>query len=147
MLAGDIAAVSALLQALAAEFILHETPAPLAASFLESNSPAGIAANVDRGDIYHVADDGGTIAGFIGVREGRHVFHLFVGRRWQGQGLARRLWDTGREAAMDAGSCPPFTVNASNHALDAYRRLGFAPTATLQVKNGIPHTPMQWMPG
>jgi GNAT superfamily N-acetyltransferase len=140
----DIPAVSALLQALANEFIIHDTPADIAARFLESNSPEGIADNLDNDFVYHVACDQDTIAGFIGIRERRHLFHLFVGKQWQGQGLSRLLWDAGRQAAIDAGGAPPFTVNASNYAFEAYRRLGFVRTAPMAVKNGIHFNAMQW---
>jgi len=142
--ARDIPGVSRLLQSLAAEFIVHETPPELAQKFLESNSPEGIGANIADGYVYHVAAEDGVIAGFIGMRARQHVFHLFVGKKWQGQGLARRLWDDGRQAAVDAGGAAPFTVNASNYALDAYRKLGFMVTAPMAVKNGIRFNAMKW---
>jgi ribosomal protein S18 acetylase RimI-like enzyme len=140
----DIPGVSRLLQSLATEFIIRETPPELAQKFLEGNSPEGIAANIANGYVYHVAEDDGVVAGFIGMRERKHVFHLFVGKQWQGQGLSRRLWDTGRRAAMEAGGAAPFTVNASNYALDAYRHLGFVCTAPMAVKNGIRFNAMEW---
>jgi len=144
LLPADIDAVAALLHRLASDFILHETPPEQAAVFLEHNSAAGITANLANDFVYHVAEDGGAIAGFIGIRERRHVFHLFVGTPWQGQGLARALWEAGRQGAIDAGGAPPFTVNASNYALGVYRRLGFVATAPMAIKNGIRFTPMQW---
>lgn len=141
----DIPAVSILIQALATEFILDATPPNLADSFLRGNSPDGIKSNIEQGYVYHVADDNGVIAGVIGVRNCQHLFHLFVGKPWQGQGLSRQLWDVGRRAATDAGGAPPFTVNASNYALKAYENLGFKRTAPLSVKNGIPFNAMEWI--
>ncbi|MFA9217268.1 MAG: GNAT family N-acetyltransferase [Sphingomonadaceae bacterium] len=94
--------------------------------------------------MYHVADDDAAIAGVIGMRDCQHVFHLFVGKPWQGRGLSRRLWDAGRRAAMDAGGTPPFTVNASNYALHAYESLGFMRTAPMALKNGIRFNAMAW---
>lgn len=64
--------------------------------------------------------------------------------QWQGRGLARRLWDAGRQAAVDAGGTAPFTVNASNYALDAYRKLGFMVTVPMAVKNWIRFNAMEW---
>jgi GNAT superfamily N-acetyltransferase len=140
----DIPAVSAMLQELASEFILQETEPALALRFLQSNSPAGIADNIANDYTYHVAEHCGVIAGFIGMRERRHVFHLFVGKSWQGQGISRLLWDAGRKAAIDAGARPPFTVNASNYAFEAYQRLGFVRTAPMAIKNGVRFNAMQW---
>lgn len=140
----DIPVVSAMLQELASEFILQETEPHLALRFLQSNSPTGIADNLANDYTYHVAERRGVIAGFIGVRARRHVFHLFVGKSWQGQGISRLLWDVGRKAAIDAGGRPPFTVNASNYAFDAYQRLGFVRTAPMAIKNGVRFNAMQW---
>lgn len=142
----DIPAVAAMLHALASEFILHETAPEQAAAFLRDNSADGIRAHLARGFVYHVAVDEGVVAGFIGMRERQHLFHLFVGKQWQRLGLARRLWDAGRDAAIAAGGAPPFTVNASTYVVDAYLRLGFVATGAMQVKNGIRFTPMQWVP-
>ncbi|MFL6706750.1 MAG: GNAT family N-acetyltransferase [Massilia sp.] len=144
LLPADLDAVAALLHSLASEFILHETPPEQAAVFLQDNSAPGIRAHLANGFAYHVAEDAGAIVGFIGMRERRHLFHLFVDKRWQGRGLSRALWDAGRHAAIDAGGAPPFTVNASNYALPAYQRLGFVATAPMTIKNGIRFTPMQW---
>ena len=140
----DIAAVAALLRTLASEFIVHDSRPEQASTFLRENDRDGIAGYLSRGFVYHVADDGGAIAGFIGMRERQHVFHLFVGTAWQGRGLARRLWEVARTAAIGAGVAPPFTVNASNYAVAAYERLGFVRTSPMLEKNGIRFNPMQW---
>ena len=135
----DIGAVAALLRALALEFIVHDSRPEQASTFLRENDAQGIAAYLDQGFVYHVADDGGAIAGFIGMREQRHVFHLFVGKQWQGRGLARRLWEAAR-----TGATPPVSVNASNYAVPAYEKLGFVRTAPMTEKNGIRFNPMLW---
>src|SRR3954469_21889934 len=41
---------------------------------------------------YLLAFSGPELAGFIAIRDGSHVFHLFVGRAHQNQGLGRLLW-------------------------------------------------------
>src|SRR5262249_38196638 len=33
------------------------------------------------------------LGGFIAIRDGSHLFHLFVERTHQRQGIARRLWE------------------------------------------------------
>jgi len=41
---------------------------------------------------YLLAYSNSRLAGFIAIRDGSHLFHLFVERSHQGQGVARRLW-------------------------------------------------------
>jgi GNAT superfamily N-acetyltransferase len=42
---------------------------------------------------YLLAYAGSQLAGFIAIRDGSHLFHLFVERAHQRQGLARLLWE------------------------------------------------------
>ena len=42
---------------------------------------------------YILAYSDSQLAGFIAIRDGSHVFHLFVERSHQRQGIARRLWE------------------------------------------------------
>lgn len=141
----DIPAAASLLQRAALEFILHESTPEGAAHFLAENDAAALHARVAAGFVYHVAIVDGELAGFIGVRERSHVFHLFVDRRWQRRGIARRLWAAGREAALAAGGTGVFTVNASNHALSFYEALGFVRTAPMQVAQVL-YNPMRLDP-
>lgn len=138
-------AVAALLHSLAVEFIVHDARPEQASTFLRENDREGIARKLAQGFVYHVADIDGTIAGFIGMRERQHLFHLFVGRAWQRRGVARALWQAARADALAAGAAPPFTVNASNYAVASYQRLGFVRTAPTMEKNGIRFNPMQWL--
>ena len=41
---------------------------------------------------YLLAFSGSELAGFIAIRDGSHLFHLFVGQAHQRQGLGRLLW-------------------------------------------------------
>ena len=70
------------------------------------------------------------------------MFHLFVDRRWQRRGIARRLWETGRVAERAGGHAGAFTVNASNHAVPFYEMLGFVRTAPMQVAQVV-YNPMR----
>lgn len=142
--ADDLDAVAELLGTLARTFIVHDMPAEAAQTFLRENDRQAIAAHVANGFVYHVAEDNGAIAGFVGMREQQHLYHLFVDARWHRQGLARRLWEVAREAALAAGAAPPFRVNASLYAYEAYRRMGFASSAPMMEKNGLRFHPMRW---
>lgn len=137
----DIPEVARLLNVLAREFIVHESTPEGACTFLRENDEDGIRRYIGMGHVYHVAEADGEIAGFIAVRERRHLFHMFVGVKWQRQGLARRMWEVAR-AVADGGS-GEFTVNASNHAVPIYEALGFVRTAPMQCVKGLYFNPMR----
>ena len=144
----DLPACAALLRASAREFIVHESSPEGACTFLRENDEDGIRGYLAAGFVYHVAEAGQDVAGFIGVRddglEKSHVFHLFIDKRWHGQGLARRLWDTARAAAVERGGSGAFTVNASNYAVPVYEALGFVRTAPTQCVKGLYFNPMRY---
>ena len=144
--APDLVACARLLRAAAIEFIVHESPPEGACTFLRENDEDGIRGYVAAGHVYHVAEDGGEIAGFIAIRDDSHVFHLFVDKRWHGQGLARRLWEAARAATLARGGSGVFTVNSSNHAVPVYAAFGFARTAPTQCVKGLYFNPMRLTP-
>lgn len=139
----DIPAVAALMRALSDEYIVHEFSAEAAAVFTKENNEAGIRGYVNAGMAYYVAEKDGAIVGFIALRDNRHVFHMFVDKAYHRQGIAAALWQWARAAALEAGNPGEFTVNASNHALTVYEKMGFVRTAEMQCKNGIYYNPMQ----
>lgn len=144
--ASDLAACARLLRASASEFIVHESSREGACTFLRENDEEGIRGYLAAGYVYHVADAAGELAGFIAIRDNSHVFHLFIDKRWHGQGLARRLWDTARAAALERGASGAFTVNASNYAVPVYEALGFERTAPTQCVKGLYFNPMRYTP-
>ena len=93
-----------------------------------------------------MAEDGAALAGFVAVRADSHLFHLFVDKRWHGQGLARRLWEVARAAAVARGGPGEFTVNASNYAVPVYESFGFVRTAPTQCVKGLYFNPMRYTP-
>ena len=84
-----VPAIAALLRELALEFIMHESSREGASTFLAENDQSGVRKVLALGHVYHVALAEGQLAGFIAIRDNSHLFHLVVGKRWQGQGLAR----------------------------------------------------------
>lgn len=143
----DAPAVARLLNALARKFIVHESTPEGAATFLRENNEEAIRRYIEAGQVYHVAESDAEIAGFISIREQSHLFHLFVGAKWQGQGVARKLWETARQSAIDAGGSGDFTVNASNFAVPIYEKLGFVRTAPMQCLKGLYFNPMSLAEG
>jgi ribosomal protein S18 acetylase RimI-like enzyme len=142
----DVEQAGRLLRELSTEFILHESTTEGAATFLRENDEAAIRRYIDIGHVYHVAEIDGEIAGFIAVRDRSHLFHMFVGVKWQGQGLARKLWNMARGSAIADGGSGVFTVNSSNYALPVYEALGFVRTAPMQCLKGLYFNPMKLEP-
>lgn len=140
----DVPAVARLLKVLSREFIVHESTPEGAATFLRENDADAIRRYIASGQVYHVAEVAGEIAGFISMRDRSHLFHLFVGVNWQGQGVSRNLWEVARQAAIDAGGNGRFTVNSSNFAVPAYQAMGFVRTAPMQCLKGLFFNPMSF---
>jgi GNAT superfamily N-acetyltransferase len=86
---------------------------------------------------YLLAFAGFELAGFIAIRDGSHLFHLFVGRAHQRQGLARRLWQQALRELCTPNSEGVFTVNSSLSAIPIYRSFGFVPVGSTQSVHGI----------
>jgi GNAT superfamily N-acetyltransferase len=139
----DIRAAAKLFRALALEFIVHDSAPEDASTFVRENDEEGIRGFVARGYVYHVAAEGDELAGFVAIRDGSHLFHLFVDKRRHGQGVARRLWDVARAAALAAGNPGVFTVNSSRCAQRVYESFGFVPTAPMQYQRGLRYLPMR----
>ncbi len=92
---------------------------------------------------YLLAFGGSELAGFIAIRDGSHLFHLFVGRAHQRQGLGRRLWQQALRELCPPNSEGVFTVNSSLSAIPVYRRFGFVPAGSTQSVHGISFLPMR----
>ena len=83
------------------------------------------------------------LAGFIAIRDGSHLYHLFIERSHQRQGIARRLWERALEELCAPNSDGGFTVNSSLRAVPVYQAFGFVPTGSIQSMHGISFLPMQ----
>ena len=138
----DLPHVAALLKALTIEFIVHESTPEGASTVLRENNEEGIRRYIESGFVYHVAEVDGGIVGFVGMRDRSHLFHMFVRRDWHRQGVARKLWEVARAAAIEAGGSGNFSVNASNYAVPVYEALGFVRTAPTQLLKGMYFNPM-----
>jgi ribosomal protein S18 acetylase RimI-like enzyme len=138
----DIGAVARLLEVLAHEYFLGSCSPEQASTFVRDNDAAAIRRLVGQGYAYHVAEIDGQLAGFIAVREQRHVFHLFVSAAFHRRGVGRRLWEHAKALAVAAGGDGSFTVNASNYAVPMYESLGFARILPMQCKDGVEFNPM-----
>src|SRR5690242_1501835 len=89
----DIEPVARLLSELASEFIVGEFQPPARERFLVENNVEAIRGFIANGFRYHVAEIDGELVGFVGVRENKHLYHLFVSKPLQGRGIGRQLWE------------------------------------------------------
>lgn len=84
------------------------------------------------------AFENGVLIGTLAVREKQHISLFFVKSEYQGKGNGKRLFAQMKAAFADKD----ITVNAAPYAVPIYRSLGFVPTDSEQLKNGIRFTPM-----
>ena len=92
---------------------------------------------------YVLAYSDAQLAGFIAIRDGSHLFHLFVERSRQRQGIARRLWERALKELCVPNSDGGFTVNSSLSAVPVYQAFGFVPAGSIQSMHGISFLPMR----
>ena len=93
--------------------------------------------------LYVLACSGSQLVGFIAIRDGSHLFHLFVERAHQRQGIARLLWERALGDLCAPSSAGVFTVNSSLSAVPVYRALGFLPAGSITSVHGISFLPMR----
>ncbi len=74
---------------------------------------------------FHLAFVDGVLAGVAAVRNNSHIVHLFVGTRYQGRGIARKLWERLRKGCQRRAGTQVFTLNAAAGAVPVYRHFGF----------------------
>jgi GNAT superfamily N-acetyltransferase len=141
---GDAEAISGLIMSFR-EVLAVRPDGAGAENFFASVSPDAERRYIrsDRYD-YLLAEAGRELAGFIAMRDRTHLFHLFVARSYQRQGLARELWRRAREAAGPRNDAQEFTVNSSLSAVTVYERLGFERTSPAVQQDGVAFVPMRY---
>jgi GNAT superfamily N-acetyltransferase len=92
---------------------------------------------------YLLAYSGSQLAGFIAIRDRSHLFHLFVARSHQRQGVGRFLWNRALNDLCAPNSDGVLTVNSSLSAIPVYEAFGFVPAGAMQNMHGISFLPMR----
>src|SRR5947207_12246296 len=92
---------------------------------------------------YLLAYSGSELVGFIAIRDGSHLFHLFVERAHQRQGIARRLWERALRELCAPSSDGGFTANSSLSAVPVYEAFGFVPAGSIQSMHCISILPIR----
>ncbi len=122
-----------------AHYFLTDPAATDCQPFLETLTPPATANRIASERFrYFVAEDAGGLIGVIAMRDGAHLYHLFVDATKHRQGIARSLWE---HARVESGNTS-FTVNSSLFAVPAYQRLGFIAKSGVQSANGLSFVPM-----
>lgn len=80
-----------------------------------------------------VFEENETIVGYISIKNGSHVYHLFVSSAFQGKGIARLLWEHARKLT-GSGS---YSLRSSIYAVPVYQRFGFVESGPVGYKDGI----------
>ena len=139
----DALRISEFVCGLSEEFITPQFPPAAQASFLQDHSEEKLKERLAGDFRFYVAESEGQIAGVAAIRSNAHLYYLFVGKRHQRAGLARRLLSQVVEDSLAGGNPGRFTVNASNHAVPAYEKLGFRRTEPTKNSDGVQYNPME----
>ena len=79
------------------------------------------------------------IVGYISMNENGHLYHLFVSEQYQGNGIARQLWNQITRKCKSS----KYTVQSSMYAIPVYKAFGFNEAGPAGVKGGIHFQPME----
>ena len=140
--ATDAPAISALICTVAPYLTLQPAGKGVG-QFLQGMAAPAIARHIsESGCHYQLGLVNSVLVGVIAVSENRHVIHLFVAPAFHHRGVARRLWQAAKAAAIEAGNTQGFTVNSSPYARPMYERFGFVVTGPTVAEHGIACVPM-----
>lgn len=91
----------------------------------------------DYKNYIYIVDE--AIVGYISMKEGHHLYHLFVTESHQGKGIANKLWKHTCE------QCPAekYTLRSSLYAVPVYKKWGFIETDSVKEKDGLKFQSME----
>ncbi|SFR85307.1 Acetyltransferase (GNAT) domain-containing protein [Dyella sp. OK004] len=121
----DARAIGALVRRVARRWVLPDQSPEAGAALLLRFSAKGIRQRLLEGQRFHLAFLGEVLVGVSAMRGDSHLVQFFVGTRYQGRGIARRLWQRTMQDAVRRADTRRFTLNASRCAVPVYLRLGF----------------------
>jgi len=142
----DAAAIGVLVRRTTRQDVLPDQSARAAAHLLAGMTARAERQRIREGKRYFVAEVDGRIVGVGATRDDRHVFRLFVTRRWRRRGIAAALFRRIVADCRRRSGTRTFTLNASKFAVEAYLRLGFRITGRAVAKGPgrVVTTPMRF---
>lgn len=73
------------------------------------------------------------IVGYLAMRGGCHLFHLFVAETHQRKGISKALW----RHATSGAKPKEYTLRSSLYAVPVYQRFGFTEYGAVERKEGL----------
>jgi predicted GNAT family N-acyltransferase len=111
--------------------------------FIKYAQPDALLSRSQKRHFILLATVQGSIVGMIEICDYNHVAMLFVGGPFQGKGISRELLRQALEICQkNEPKLRKVTVDSSPNSIHIYKKLGFVPTNSEQVINGIRFTPM-----
>ncbi len=140
----DADAIAELICATASRSFLPDFPSYGQTRFLADRASEAMRRRLESGDFqYYVAELGGSIIGVVGIREGSHLFNLFVAEHAQGHGLGKLLWEHAKGRCLAGRPVEAFTVNSAKSAVGVYEGLGFVIVGDVVGSGGVVYIPMR----
>jgi len=139
----DARAIGLLARRVARRWILPDQPHEAGQALLARLGTRALRERMLAGQRFHLAWAGEVLVGIAAMRDDCHLAHFFVATRYQGRGIAGRLWRRAMGDAVRRAGTRRFTLNATRCALPVYRHFGFVATGPERASaNGILSTPM-----
>jgi GNAT superfamily N-acetyltransferase len=139
----DARAIGVLSRRVVRRWVLPDQPRKIGRELLSRLSARMLRQRIMEGQRFHLAYLGDVLVGVAAMRDDRHLLHFYVGTRYQGRGIARRLWRRALQDAIRRAGTQCFTLNATRCAVPVYLRLGFCVDGPERPSpNGVMTTPM-----
>ncbi len=140
----DAIAIGVLVRRVTRRWVLPDQSQEVGDALLRLFAARSIRDRLAEGQRFQLAYLGTTLVGVAAMRNDSHLVQFFVGTRYQGRGIGRRLWARVMRDAIRRAGTRRFTLNASRCALPVYRRLGFVPVGKeRRSPTGMLTTPME----
>lgn len=135
----DVSQIKDLVSSLA-HYYLNDPGDELPSWFSETLSLSAFSSRISSTEYLNfVFDEAGVIVGYVSLKGGAHLYHLFVSEKSQGNGIARLLWHHAKERSQGNN----ITLRSSIYAVPVYKRFGFTESGPIGFKDGISFQPME----
>jgi GNAT superfamily N-acetyltransferase len=121
----DARAIGLLVRRVLRRWVVPEQPRKAGMELLARHSAHSLRERIDAGDRFHLAYLDDVLVGVSAMQGDSHLIMFFVSTRYQGRGIARRLWVRAMQDAVRRAGTHRFTLNATRCAVPVYVRLGF----------------------
>ena len=139
----DARAIGVLSRRVVRRWVVPDQPRKAGRELLSRLAAKVLRQKMYEGQRFHLAYFGDVLVGVAAMRDDSHLIHFYVSTRYQGRGIARRLWQRALRDAVRRAGTRRFTLNATRCALPVYLHLGFrADGAERLSPAGVLTTPM-----